>query len=143
MDQVVIAAVIVALAAVAAVILERRRSDAPTQATWSVPAQLDRDDFARPHAPWLVVTFTSAMCDSCRDTVTKARLLAADDVAFQDVEVGAAPELHRRYGIDAVPIVVLTDADGVVVESFVGPPPAADLWAAVARVRDGQAGGPA
>ena len=143
MTQLLIAVGIVAVAVIVAVIVERRRPEPPTGAHWEVPAQLDRADFTRPDAPWLLVVFSSATCDSCRDTVAKAAVLAGDEVAFEEVEVGVSPDRHRRYGIDAVPIVVLADADGVVVTSFVGPPSAADLWAAVARSRDGQTDGPA
>ena len=43
--------------------------------------------------------------------------------------------LHRKYAIDAVPLVVVADARGVVGASFIGPASATDLWAAVAEVR--------
>ncbi len=43
--------------------------------------------------------------------------------------------LHRKYHIDAVPIVVVADRLGVVRASFVGPMSATDLWAAVAEAR--------
>jgi hypothetical protein len=38
-----------------------------------------------------------------------------------DVEWGAARELHRRYRIDAVPAVAVTDADGSVLRWVLGP----------------------
>jgi hypothetical protein len=53
-----------------------------------------------------------------------------------DVEYSAATNLHRKYHIDAVPIVVIADRQGVVRASFVGPMSATDLWAAVAEARD-------
>lgn len=132
----VVAGVLVVLAVVVAVLLERRRPDAPTAPRWAVPAQLDRADFARPDAPWLVAVFTSATCDTCAGTAAKAAVLASDDVAVDEVEVGARGEVHRRYGIDAVPLLVVADSAGVVRASFVGPPTATDLWAAVAEVRE-------
>jgi hypothetical protein len=135
-ERLIVAVVVVLVAVVVAVILERRRPDAPTQPTWAIPAQLDRADFARPEAPWLVAVFTSATCDTCRGTFEKAKVLASDDVAVEEVEVTARPDLHRRYGIDAVPTLVVTGADGAVRASFVGPPTATDLWAAVAEVRE-------
>ena len=55
---------------------------------------------------------------------------------MQDVEFTASRRLHERYGIDAVPMVVVADADGVVRASFIGPMSATDLWAAVAEVRN-------
>jgi hypothetical protein len=57
-------------------------------------------------------------------------------VAVDDVEVTARRDVHERYGIEAVPTIVVADADGVVRASFVGPPTATDLWAAVAEVRE-------
>jgi hypothetical protein len=136
MDRVLIAAAVVAAATVLAVVVQRRRPDAPTQAKWKVPAQLDRADFDRPAVPWLVAVFSSATCDSCAAVMGKSAVLASDDVAVQEVEVKARADLHKRYGIEAVPTVVVADADGVVVASFVGPPSATDLWAAVAEVRE-------
>ena len=65
----------------------------------------------------------------------KARLLASDAVAVQDVEVTAAPEVHRKYAIDAVPAVVVADGTGVVRAAFLGPVTATDLWATVAELR--------
>ena len=141
MERVLIAAAVVAVAVIVAVVLERRRPEAPTQGDWAVPAQLDRADFARPDAPWLVAVFTSATCDSCARTIEQARVLASDAVAVDEAEVKARPDLHRRYHIDAVPIVVVADAEGVVRRSFTGPPSATDLWAAVAGVRDEEAAG--
>ena len=136
MERLLVAAVLVAVAVVIALVIERRRTaDAPTQSTWTVPSQLDRADFTRPEAPWLVAVFTSVTCDSCRGTIEKALVLACDEVAVDDVEVAARKDTHDRYGIDAVPSIVIADAEGVVRASFVGPPTATDLWAAVAEVR--------
>lgn len=135
MERLVIAVVLVALAVVVAVVLERRRPDAPTQARWAVPSQLDRDDFSRPECPWLVAVFTSATCDSCAKVVAKAGPLESSEVAVEEVEYGVRPDLHRRYGIDAVPCIVMADAEGVVRASHVGPATATDLWATLAEVR--------
>ena len=136
MDRIVVAAVLVVVAVVVAIVVDRRqRRDAPTQPHWTVPSQLDRHDFDRPDAPWLVAVFTSATCDSCQGTIEKARVLGCTEVEVVEAEVGARKDLHDRYGIDAVPTLVIADAEGVVRASFVGPPTATDLWAAVAEVR--------
>ncbi|CAN5746486.1 hypothetical protein BH24ACT2_BH24ACT2_08390 [soil metagenome] len=135
-ERLVIAVVLIALAMAVAVVLERRRPDAPTQARWAVPSQLDRDDFTRPDAAWLVAVFTSATCDSCAQVVAKAGPLESPEVALQEVEFAARGDLHRRYGIDAVPCIVVADAEGVVRASHVGPATATDLWATLAEVRD-------
>ena len=119
--------------------LERRRVAAPpTQGRATVPQQLDRNDFARPDAAWLVALFTSQHCDSCAGLFDKAKPLESDDVSVTEVEYGAQPELHRRYQIDAAPITVLADSAGVTRASFVGAFTAADLWAALADLRSAQ-----
>ena len=131
------AAAIVAVVAAVAFLLDRRqtRRDAPTQGKWPVPTQLDRLDFDRPDAPWLVAVFSSATCDSCATVLSHAAVLASNNVAVQDVESTERRDLHDRYGIEAVPTVVVADAEGVVRTSFVGVPAAAELWAAVAEAR--------
>lgn len=139
MERLVIAAVLVLVAVVVAVVLQRRKPSPPTTPEWTVPAQVDRRDFARPDAPWLVAVFTSATCSTCAGVWERAEPLDAGPggpVAVQQVEVGAEPEIHRRYGIDAVPLVIVVDADGVVVRHFIGPVTATDLWAAVAEARE-------
>jgi len=135
-ERVVITVVLVAVAVVVAVVLQRRKPDAPTQSSWTVPAQLDRRDFARPDAEWLVLTFTSATCQTCAGVKEKVTLLESPVVATQDVEAVADKALHDRYGIDAVPTLVIADRDGVVNASFVGPVTAADLWATMADLRE-------
>lgn len=135
-ERLLIAGALVALAVVVALLLERRRPDAPTSPRWAVPIQLDRNDFDGADHEWLVAVFTSATCDSCRGTAAKASVLASEVVAVAEVEVGTAGALHRRYGIDAVPTTVVADREGVVRASFVGPPTATDLWAAVAELRE-------
>ena len=140
MTRVVIALVLVGAAIVIALIVERRRPAPPTQPTWAVPSQLDRDDFDRPDAPWLVVVFTSATCNTCKDVVVKARPLETNDVALQEVEAIERKDLHQRYKIDAVPMLLVADAEGVVRGSLVGPASAEEIWLAVGSVRDGGAG---
>jgi hypothetical protein len=134
---VVVGAVLAGVAvAVAAVIRRRVEPPAPTRTGYAVPSQLHRADFVRPDAPWLVVVFSSDTCLACVGTWEKARQLESPSVATQDVEVSAHKDLHDRYEIDAVPCLVVADADGVVRASFIGEPTATDLWAAVAELRE-------
>jgi hypothetical protein len=135
MSRLVVAVAIVAVALAVAILLRRRRPAPPTQTRWEVPAQLDREDFSEPETPWLVAVFTSAACESCVRATAKAAVLAGPNVACQEVLYEVRPDLHERYAIDAVPTIVLADADGVVRVSFVGVPSATDLWAAVAESR--------
>jgi hypothetical protein len=134
--RLVIAAVLVGAAVVVALVIERRRPAPPTQPTWEVPAQLDREDFDRPDAPWLVVVFTSATCETCAGIVVKVRPLESAEVAVQEVEVGERKDLHDRYGVDAVPMLLVADPAGVVRGSLVGPASAEEIWLAVSSVRD-------
>ena len=132
MERLLLAVATVAVAAVVAAVVGRhRRSDPPTQPRGVLPTQLDRSDFPESTAPWLVVVFTSTTCSTCRDMVTKAMVLESNAVAVVDVSFQERRDLHERYAIDAVPAIVVADADGAVQASVLGPVPAAALWAAV------------
>jgi hypothetical protein len=130
----VLAAMAVAL--VVSVILRRRTPDAPTQASYQMPSQLDRDDFSEPEVPWLVAVFTSATCGTCEDVASKAAVLACRDVAVMRIDYTEQPDVHARYNIQAVPTLVIADEHGVVRAGFMGPVKAQDLWAAVAECRE-------
>lgn len=135
--QIVAVVILGGAAAALAAVLRRRDSDAPEQgAAWAVPVQLDRTDFTRPEAEWIVVVFSSATCLACQGTWAKAQLLESDVVAVQEVEAIVDQDLHDRYQIDAVPLVLIVDRAGAVRRSFVGPPTATDLWAALAELRE-------
>jgi len=136
MERVLVAAVLVVVAVIIAVVLQRRRPAPPSGSAWNIPVQLDRTDFNGPSSPWLVAVFTSATCTACSDVSMKAQALASEVVMVQELEVSAEADLHRRYGIDAVPLVLIADSAGVVVRHFLGPVTATDLWAAVAEARE-------
>jgi hypothetical protein len=128
-ERVLVAAAIVAVALVVALVVRRRRVAPPTQVTREAPSQLDRADFARPDAEWLVAVFTSATCDACAEVARAAGALAAPDVAVVEVEYQTDRRTHQRYRIDAVPLVVVADATGVVRASRLGPVSAEELAA--------------
>ncbi len=137
MERVLVAVALAALAlGVAALLQRRQRTDAPVRTGYAVPAQLDRADFPRPDAPWLVAVFTSATCDTCAGVWDRARHLESAAVAVVELEHVAARALHERYAIEAVPTTLIVDAAGVVQRSFLGPVTATDLWAAVAEARE-------
>jgi hypothetical protein len=136
-ERLAVVVVLVAVAvAVALVVERRRRRPVPTNVGYHLPDRLDRADFARPEAPWLVAVFTSATCTTCAGVWDKARHLASDQVAVQEVEVTADRGVHARYRITAVPAVVVADAAGAVQARFLGPVTATDLWATVAELRE-------
>lgn len=135
MERLIIALTVVACAAVIAEVLRRRRvADPPTQAHQDLPSQLDRADFEG--ARWLVAVFTSDTCSSCADVKRKAEVLSSSDVTVQNVSFQTRQDLHQRYGIDAVPSLLIADSEGVVHASFVGPVTATDLWAVMAECRE-------
>lgn len=138
MVVVLVAVPVLVVAVVVALVVQRRTAtDAPTQPRqYPVPSQLDRADFERPDAPWLVVVFSSATCSSCAGTIEKALALASTDVVVDDVSYQERADVHDRYAIEAVPMVLVADDEGLVRASFVGLPTAADLWAAVAELRE-------
>jgi hypothetical protein len=135
-ERLLLAAVLLTAAVAVAWFLERRRKaggyEAPTQPTgFTLPGQLDRSDFRLPDSPTLVVVFTSATCDSCAETVMKAKALEGPSVAYEEVPWQTRRDLHDRYGIEVVPATLIADAQGVVTASFIGRPPATDLWNAL------------
>lgn len=139
MVKILIVVGVVALAVLVAEVLRRRGTpDAPTQpaARYEAPAQLDRNDFEGADRDWLVAVFTSATCNTCAETLARASVLSSAHVAVCEVEVTEHADLHRRYRIEAVPIVAIAGPDGVVRRSFVGPVGSTHLWAAVAEVRE-------
>jgi hypothetical protein len=133
--RVLIAVAIVAVVAVAAWRLRRRPPAPPPRDAYPVPRQLDRADFPRPEAPWLVVLFSSSACLSCQGLPEKLAVLESADVATCDIDAESHGDLHRRYELSAIPMTLIADADGVVQRSFVGSFTATDLWAAVAEAR--------
>ena len=108
MERVLVAAVLVAVAVVAALVIQRRRPAPPTQSRhWDVPAQLDRADFAGADRPWLVAVFTSSTCDSCERATAKAEVLASALVAYEEIPYQSRKDVHERYGIEVVPLKVI------------------------------------
>lgn len=137
MERIVVAVVLAGVALVVAALIQRgQRPNAPVRTGYAVPAQIDRADFPRPDAPWLVAVFTSATCNTCAGVWERAQPLDGPAVAVVEVEHGAQRALHDRYGIEAVPATLVVDLDGVVQASFLGPLTATDLWAAVAEARE-------
>jgi hypothetical protein len=135
-ERVVIAVALVAVAAVIAFVLNRRRPQAPTQGKIPVPAQLDRADFPDADKPWLLVVWTSRTCESCARATAKASVLRSDDVGYVEVPWQDRRDLHDRYRIEDVPLLVLADEEGVVQVSFVGAPEFGELVSAVTAARD-------
>lgn len=133
--RLLIAAAIVAVVLAVALVARRRRPAPPPRAVYPVPRQLDRADFPRADAPWLVAYFWSRTCASCLGLGPKVAALESVDVAVAALEATDDQALHRRYAIAAIPMILVADAEGVVQRAFVGAVTATDLWAAVAEAR--------
>jgi hypothetical protein len=139
LERLGVVAALTALVFVAAHLIRRGRPTTPAVAgepgKATVPQHLDRSDFDRPEAPWLVVAFTSATCDSCAAVAEGVRPLAGADVAVAEIEAAAQPDLHRRYRVDAVPTVVFADGAGQVRRWFLGPVSRHELEDALGELR--------
>ncbi len=136
LTRLVLAVILALAAALVAWMISRRNRAAPVGSTsWHVPPQLAREDFDGPDSPWLVAVFSSATCEACQAVWERAELLACGEVIVQRLDAGTHAALHQRYQIDAVPLVLIADREGVVREHFLGPVSAADLWSAVAQLR--------
>jgi hypothetical protein len=134
--RIVLAIALVALAAIVAWVLDRRRRPAaPARGRALFPQQVDRNDFPRPDAPWLVVLWSSRTCEGCQGLFDKIAPVASDDVAVVEVEYQTDPELQQRYGIEAAPITMIVDARGVTRAAFTGTFTATDFWAKLAELR--------
>jgi hypothetical protein len=131
-----VAAVILAVAVVVAWWIQRRRPAPPPRDAYPVPRQLIRGDFARPDAPWLVAYFSSRTCAGCGGLGPKVAMLESDAVATCELSYEDDSEIHERYDIAAIPMILVADAEGVVQRAFIGATTATDLWAAVAEVRE-------
>ena len=128
---------VIAVAVVLNKVLRKRTVQAPTQANPSMPTQIDRNDFSESDKDWLVLAFTSSTCQTCADIERKAVVLKSRSVAVEICEFTSHREMHKKYAIDAVPTLLIADGQGVVHKGFLGPASATDIWAALARVRDG------
>jgi hypothetical protein len=130
-----VAAGILVVAALVAWWLRRRPRSAPPRDAFPIPRQLDRTDFPRPEAQWLVAYFSSATCASCQGLGAKVAVLECAKVATHECSFETERTTHDRYDISAIPMILVADNEGVVQRAFVGATTATDLWAAVAEVR--------
>ncbi len=136
MDRFYLLVLVAFFAGFLAYIIQRRASDTPVRTGWSVPDQVNREDFALPEVPWLVAVFTSSSCDTCAEVIAKAQPLASSQVTVQEIEAKENKHLHDRYKIEAVPLTALIDKQGVVRSHFLGPVRSSELWSSLAELRE-------
>ena len=133
--ELAIGLVVAAVAVAVAWQLRRRVPEGPPRDAYPVPRQVARHDFPRPDTPWLVAYFSSKTCASCQGLAPKVAILESSDVATCELSFETRRDLHDRYRIDAIPMILIVDSAGVVQRAFVGATTATDLWAAIAEAR--------
>ena len=134
MERLAIAAVLVVVALAVAYLAQRRRGAAATSVTRSeLPAAVDLTAVGITSGPALVV-FTEETCRTCAAALAVVRGPAGAGLLVAEVPFGAERELHRQHGIDTVPTTVVIDADGQVIDGWVGRVDLSGLTAALAQV---------
>lgn len=75
-----------------------------------------------------VVLFTSTTCPTCKDAIAE---LESHGIAFREVTNDLEPGRFETWGVAAVPLTVVVDADGGVVRTFSGVPRRRPLMSAL------------
>lgn len=134
MERLAIAVVLIVIAIAVASLVQRRRSASATVVPRSeLPPAVDLVRVGVPDGPALVV-FTEETCRTCQAALAVVRGPAGAGLPVAEVPFGVERELHRQHGIDTVPTTVVADADGRVVDGWVGSVDLSGLAAALAQV---------
>ncbi|MBN39682.1 MAG: hypothetical protein CL457_03315 [Acidimicrobiaceae bacterium] len=110
-------------AIIVAYIANNRRTDSPSVPKGSLPIQVDRRDFDMPDMKWLLVFFSSESCSSCIQVREILSGIPMNSIHIQEVSFPQGNNLHSRYAINSVPIVLIANLEGVVIWSYAGVPP--------------------
>ena len=134
MERLAIAAVLVVIAMAVAFVAQRRRNAAAGSVAHStVPASVDLASMGIDPGPAIVV-FTEETCRTCAAAIDVVRGPAGASLPVAEVPFASERELHRRHGIDTVPTTVVADAEGQVVDGWIGRVDMSGLAAALAHV---------
>lgn len=134
MERLVIAVVLVVVAIGVAFVAQRRRGSVFAAVQRSeLPPAVDLVAVGVSRGPAFVV-FTEETCRTCAAALGVVRGPAGAGLHVAEVPFGAAQELHRLHGIDTVPTTVVTDADGQVIDGWVGRVDLSGLAVALAQV---------
>ena len=121
MDRLLILGVVAVAASIIAALLQRWHPRESIAAPHSIPQYLSRTDFDQPDSAWLIAVFSSKDCATCAPVALEAYKLTDADVTVQEIPVDSSAELHRRYCVSAVPMLLIADADGLVCAHHLGP----------------------
>ena len=136
MERLVIAAVLVGIAVVVAVVLERRRTASVTMVPRSeLPAAVDLAAVGLDGGPAIVV-FSEETCRTCATALGVVRGPAGAGLPVAEVPFGTQRDVHRELAIDTVPTTVVVSADGNVVDGWIGRIDLTELALALAEALD-------
>ncbi len=136
MERLAIAAVLMVVAVTVAYAVQRRRVGTVGDVTnLTVPAAVDFDSLGVDAGPTIVV-FTEETCRTCAAAVTAVRGSAGAGVPVVEVPFASGGDVHRAHGIDTVPTTVVADAEGRVVDGWIGRVDASGLTAAIAQISE-------
>ena len=121
MSRVIVLVLLSSAASLTAVLLRKLNKRNFLTSGWSIPGHLSREDFWFTNESWLVVIFSSESCETCKPLVAESMKLSSLGIAIQEIAVETNKDLHEKYGIDAVPMLLLVDKFGVVRSSHLGP----------------------
>ena len=135
MERLLIAVALVIVAVAVASLAQRRRAGSAAAAVprSELPAAVELASVGLPDGP-AVVVFTEETCRTCAAALAVVKGPAGAGLPVAEVPFGAERELHRRHRIDTVPTTVVTDADGQVIDGWVGSVDLSELAAALAQV---------
>ena len=120
MERFVIAAVLMGVAVVVALVLERRRTSSATVVSGSgLPAAVDLAAVGLGAGPAIVV-FSEQTCRTCATALGVVRGPAGAGLPVAEVPFGTSRDVHRELSIDTVPTTVVVGADGNVVDGWIG-----------------------
>jgi thiol-disulfide isomerase/thioredoxin len=77
-----------------------------------------------------VVLFTSLECTTCRTTIA---MLRTRGVPFREITHELEPQRFESWRVLAIPLTVVLDDEGVVVDAITGVPPSRRLTSALRR----------
>jgi hypothetical protein len=139
LERAAVTAVVVAVVAALAWWWQRRdrRRPVPVPGRDGLPRQVHRRDLDDGTRPWLVALFSSRSCASCRAVEEAIAGLSDPEVAIRQVVYEDEPDLHARYRVPGVPLLLVADADGVVRAGWLGPLGRAELDALLCEARAG------
>jgi len=125
------------LACTAASIVQRRNYRHSVRTGSPVPVQIHRGDFPHPEIDWLIAIFTSESCDACTAVLRSAQSIDSAAVHVAKIDSTKNEKIYKLYDIDAVPLLLLANKNGVVLYYHRGPIPTDQLYKDIEEATEG------